>query len=350
MKPNRSGMITVFGASFLLVTILCCFYLPGFAPAKDRDGTVQETVYYIVREGDTLWSISDRFYHDPFLWPFVWGSNPGIANPHWIYPGDPILLAEMGARLARPGLDFPRTEPEPVRVLEDVSTLVIPRSMADTAVIRQDTQAPLGWVLTSADGRTLMSQGDDLFLEMPGNQAVFVGERFQLVRSIREIRHPNSRERLGTLVRLVGYVETAGPPEAGVVPARVLNSNMGIEAGDRVVRGAMFPAGGFYSKPALRDLDGSIVASLRDTTAIAQHDVCFVDRGVADGVEVGDSFWVIRPGREVKGFGDRRKVRTADARIGSLVILHAEKQISTALVTKSDAPFLVGSPVRSWTE
>ncbi|MCQ2062699.1 MAG: LysM peptidoglycan-binding domain-containing protein [Fibrobacter sp.] len=49
---------------------------------------------YIVKEGDTLWDLSDEFLHDPFAWPDLWENNRHIEDPHWIYPGDSIYLGD----------------------------------------------------------------------------------------------------------------------------------------------------------------------------------------------------------------------------------------------------------------
>ena len=49
---------------------------------------------YIVKEGDTLWDLSDEFLHDPFAWPDLWENHRHIQDPHWIYPGDSIYFGD----------------------------------------------------------------------------------------------------------------------------------------------------------------------------------------------------------------------------------------------------------------
>ena len=57
--------------------------------AQQGKGEGREGVY-VIKKGDTLWDLSQRFLEDPFLWPRLWQSNQYITNPHWIYPGNPI--------------------------------------------------------------------------------------------------------------------------------------------------------------------------------------------------------------------------------------------------------------------
>lgn len=42
---------------------------------------------YIVEEGDTLYDVCDQLLDEPEYWPKLWALNPGIKNPHFIFPG-----------------------------------------------------------------------------------------------------------------------------------------------------------------------------------------------------------------------------------------------------------------------
>ena len=48
---------------------------------------------YRIKSGDTLWDLAERNYGNPYLWPQIWEKNPYILDAHWIYPGDPLVMA-----------------------------------------------------------------------------------------------------------------------------------------------------------------------------------------------------------------------------------------------------------------
>lgn len=47
---------------------------------------------HVVVRGDTLWDLAAQFFGDPYLWPQIWEQNQYIADAHWIYPGDPLVV------------------------------------------------------------------------------------------------------------------------------------------------------------------------------------------------------------------------------------------------------------------
>src|SRR2546430_16665678 len=60
--------------------------------AKDHPDT------YVVRKGDTLWSISARFLQRPWHWPEVWQADPQGHTPHRFFPADVLNQTHINRR------------------------------------------------------------------------------------------------------------------------------------------------------------------------------------------------------------------------------------------------------------
>ena len=61
------------------------------------------TLTHTVEEGDTLWSICEKYYGNPDLWPKLWQINPFVTNPHLLREGDKIQLLEKVPEKAAEG-------------------------------------------------------------------------------------------------------------------------------------------------------------------------------------------------------------------------------------------------------
>ena len=61
----------------------------SFLTSSGQDMEYKE---YKVLKGDTLWDISSKEIHDPFLWPKIWKENPDIKNPDRISPSQMIKI------------------------------------------------------------------------------------------------------------------------------------------------------------------------------------------------------------------------------------------------------------------
>ena len=89
----------LFFAMFLMISSSLTFaeitiekhWTPYNPPMSYPDGT---RVYIIVK-GDTLWDLAGKFFNNPYLWPKIWEKNKYITDPHWIYPGDPLVIEKV---------------------------------------------------------------------------------------------------------------------------------------------------------------------------------------------------------------------------------------------------------------
>jgi hypothetical protein len=344
-------LVSLASASILA---LCLFGILALDRVTAKEALPETGAYYIVRQGDTLWDITSRFYADPFLWPVVWSYNQHILNPHWIYPGDPIYLASIADRYladvaSLPGAAAPpEVQPAPSAV-PSVSTLYISRRIADTALLTGDAAGEAGKVLAARDEKILLSQGDEVFLELPDPADAAYEGPYQILRALRKIRHPQTAENMGTLYGIMGYAMAVGHPQDGVARGIIVASQDAVEAGDLVRRGGP-PPKEILSNPAKTEIEGCIVAGLTTDDLLAEYDVVFIDRGIEAGVEVGDTFWVLEPVRKVKNPSGMGSLTLPDTRMAVLVVIHAERGTSTAMVTNCQGPLSAGYRVLARTE
>lgn len=342
-------------APVALLAIITAFGMfSALSPAvTDEAQGKRSSLYYIVREGDCLWTISDRLYQDPLRWPLLWQNNPHITDPHWIYPGDPIYLGvspegpEVGVGAAAAKAE-PR-EPQEELVGKGPSVLHVQRRFTDVGLVTDDGLQKAGAILAGPDERTLLSFGDQIFVQFRQGPGDGKGIRYQILRPVREVKHPATGARIGTLHRILGSLEIDEIGPDRVARGRIVASQDAIEVGDWIRKGDI-PPREVASKPAARAVTGTIVATLGNEYEVAQHQVCFIDKGIQDGIEPGDEFWVFQSGKTVKGLQDGSEVTLPDRKVGTLVVVQAESRASTGVIAQSSSPLFVGDRVKSRTE
>ena len=83
-----------------IICLILLFCSGSTTAAGPADLTPDAPDRYVVVRGDTLWAISKRFLSDPWRWPELWKANQDqIRDPHWIYPGDVLVLEQSGAEV-----------------------------------------------------------------------------------------------------------------------------------------------------------------------------------------------------------------------------------------------------------
>jgi hypothetical protein len=94
------------------------------------------------------------------------------------------------------------------------------------------------------------------------------------------------------------------------------------------------------------DLEGVIVdRSLDERFMLGPNEVVFIDRGRADGVRVGHSFYVVEQRDEHVDIEEEDKDLPFSV-IGRLVVVRVDEYSATAVITDSDRDFKVGTRIR----
>ncbi|PIT10977.1 LysM peptidoglycan-binding domain-containing protein [Snodgrassella alvi] len=198
-----------------IITLLCTLGMAISAPAMAElklrpDAPTQ----YVVKNGDTLWSISGKYLYSPWQWPQLWGSNRAqIQNPQKIYPGQVLTLRYVDGQ-PRLGFDdnsgIPTIKLQPrVRNMSsgygintvDVDFYRIFMQHPQVIDKQQTRKAPR--LIAGPESRVMFATGDRVYADRPlesGNYLVYRIEK--------NITDPDTHKYLGQLVRFSGEVAT----------------------------------------------------------------------------------------------------------------------------------------------
>jgi hypothetical protein len=325
--------------------------------------------FHTVQRGDTLWDITGYYFENPWRWPAVWGRNPQITNPHWIFPGDQVRLLEHSeVRAAAPTVPSQRISGRPG------SITVQPRVPRGTVFLREEAWASIedinasGTIYGAPEDNMMLAEGDQVYLRFD-RRAPNVGEAYTIYQSGQATT--GSDRDAGRVVRVLGTaVVDAWDRERHIATARITESIEPIERGERVaiVQRQFEPVTPLTND---RDLAGHVVATPQPRTIVGGQYVVIVDRGEQDGVHLGNRFFLTRrgdpwndsthgQGRVIRMTIDRDGDGQPDAPptnpdpsaselpvevIGELLVVATHPRTSVCLVTGVSNELEIGQPV-----
>ncbi len=334
-------------------------YLGG--PTTTTDGVRYEgelPEVHVVAKGDTLWDICSYYFGDAWKWPEVWGLNPAITNPHWIYPGDLVRLLVSGPRAPsespvaaaeQPIAERPLTAEEPQAPGPRMSPTAV--ELRQLAFVSTEDLKVSSRVSGSTQDKEMLSLGDEVYLEYPAGQPPQVGARYSIYAPQKDIKHPDTGAKIGHYVLVRGELQVleVKKDKRALAIIRQVNAHGVIERGERVgTLKTQFKM--LEPVPAEKSVEGVIAGLIGSDDLIGAWQVVFIDRGTEDGVRIGNRMLAVRRGDalpknaelSVAGKDDRRY---PDHYLGTLIIVDAGKTTAMGLLTRTDQELLIGDHV-----
>lgn len=339
---------------------------------------------YTVKQGDTLWGISQLFLIQPWYWPELWYLNPQIKNPHRIYPGDVLKLvnvdgqtrltitergpvgtaaettADVGSGQVIARGNGSRVSPQirSTPLPQSVTTIpynVIASFMSRPSVVPSDEVKSGPHVMGFREHRIMASAGEDVYIR--GIKDAEEGARYNIVHIEDELKDPESGRKMGYRGIYVGSGEVTQSGDPAKV--RLHESSMEALRGDRVFAENFELNADFVPHAPKEEIKGRIF-HVAGVNVVGQYQIVAINRGAENGVEAGNVLSIWQRGEVVKdSYGDARtanhmnqpsggsKVKLPNENIGTVLVFKAYKHMSFALIMQSTSVVHEGDLIRN---
>lgn len=202
----------------------------------------------------------------------------------------------------------------------------------------------LGTIVGSQDASANLSEGDYIYIRLEPGKRVKTGDRLTIARFAKEVEHPVTKKKLGHALYFPGRVvilDGKGP----IVPAMIEKSFAAVIHGDLIMVSppSISPALSIRMRDGLR---GVILAAAEEEENISEGEVVYIDRGIADGVILGDLFSIYSLPYFTKEASNGKNDLPL-WKSGEGVVIYVTPEASTLLVTHSNQAIYAGDIVVS---
>lgn len=323
-----------------LILLAVILILPCFAVAAEQD----EPTIYVIKQGDTLWGLSEKFIKDPNYWPNMWSNNSSITNPHVIYPGQKVRV--FPDRLEFMPKEGAVAQKKPAITTASGATVTTTENLAEVAkertytihgsegFILENGAKPTGTIISIHNNRNIAGDDDIVYTDIGNELGVRGGEKFSIFRKDGTVSHPVSNEILGTKITPLGMIQLTDL-EKSSSRAIIIKTNQEITPGSYLLPARANKRHEIPLKMSARELKGYIVDSGSGISILATGDIVYTDLGSEHGAEPGNMLYIVRDvtidSNSTTGYTEKLPQEL----LGALVILETGKRTSTALIVKS---------------
>lgn len=335
---------------------------------------------YTVKRGDTLWAISGVFLKSPWRWPELWGMNmEEVRNPHLIYPGQQLYLEKADGR-ARLRMGQP-PDPATIRVsprirYEAVGDTGIPTLqphliepfLSEPVIVAEGELDRAPRLVATSDTRVLITRGDRAYARGRNGTPLLETDprrldQYRVFRNAVALRDPLTNEVLGYEAKYLGQAHLVrgesvqpirssdGGVESMIVPATldIVTAREEMRIGDRLLPEPPRMITNYVPRAPQQPTDASVVSVYGDAVSVAgQNQVVVINKGRADGMEVGHVLAILKGGARVQDRsqpGERAWIKIPDERNGLLMVFRPFERLSYALILEITDEVRVGDRV-----
>ena len=319
---------------------------------------------YVVQKGDTLWDLASKYLTDPWRWPELWRNNKDqIKDPHWIYPGDVLILDRNAGTLTRQrggvvmGGDPKDVKLSPTQRSSEVAKPIpmLPANVVEPFLTRplvldvkvvdgkvQDGEALRNApeIIGSPDERYILSTGDRVYIRGLSSDAV----DWNVFRQGEPLIDPDNGEVLGREAVFLGAarITRRGDPAEAILR----NVKKEVLRGDRLLAAERQPIANYLLSRPSKEVKGRVVSIFGGVNSAGQYSIITINRGSAAGLEAGSVLALYRqiPAfvRKIEGQEEPEKLVAPPERFGLITVFKTTEKLSYAIVMEANRPISVG--------
>ncbi len=332
-----------------IISLICCL-LPAFTLAATPEIRDSAPDSHIVVKGDTLWDISAKFFKDPWKWPQIWGMNKDtIKDPHWIYPGDVIILDRAAGTLRIGGGEKAgspstassgnvvklsprlRAQDSEHNAIPSIPFKDIAPFLSNVRVIEKNELAGAPALVGTNEQRVLMGMGDIAYAR---GMSEVKGSQWQIYRPGKELLDPDSKEVLGYEATYLGEAEVEKFADLSTI--KITKSVQEINKGDRLIPASGEIASNYVPHTPEGKLSARVISIYGGVSQAGQNAIITLNKGSRDGMENGHVLALYRKGEKVKENG--KDLSLPDMRYGLLFVFRTFDKAAYALVMQTRLP------------
>ena len=303
---------------------------------------------YTVVPGDTLWGLAAKYLKDPYRWPDLWKMNAqDIKNPHWIYPGQVLVLDKSGAepRLALATVkEMPQERVAPLKkAIPSIPPHEIEPFLSQPVVIDKTAFDTAVRVVGLQDNRVIAGAGDTIYTTLP----VTVQKSWQVFRAGNPLVDPDTKEVLGNEAIFLG---TARMTTQGDVASFVLlTSKEEVATGDILMPAPKSDVLSYIPHAPTKAIQARVLSIYGGVSFGGPQGIVVINRGKQDGLEMGHVLAIDKAGMVIddRYQGEKKTYTLPDARNGLVFVFRIMDRVSYALIMSAQQPVVVGDSVHT---